>query len=391
MGVKGLSLTLTRCGSSLPLSLGPMTGAGARTRMGPWGWSHVGVARGLRGGCCALLVGVLLCVGAPPAGASVWRVQRLKPTNETLNSVSCRSKRSCMAVGLMFPKGTTGVIRRAKPLAESWDGSHWSLLATVNVPGSRDTELNGVSCSSKTACTAVGFWTRHGNHLPLAERWNGMSWSVQRMHALPLDDVPRAVSCATARVCMAVGDGPADRWNGTKWSLVRMPQRGLSLDGVSCVSARVCTAVGGAEDNGAVALKWNGTRWQTTLAYDNDSEDDLDAVSCVSLSFCIAAGSAADSDGVFGIWARWNGTRWSVPEDVEGGTFEGVSCTSSEACSAVGRSFSGAIYAERWNGSRWRVDPTRESRRSDLVAVSCTRGGFCVALPFLDGLTEIRS
>ncbi len=50
--------------------------------MGPWGWSHVGVARGLRGGCCALLVGVLLCVGAPPAGASVWRVQRLKPTND---------------------------------------------------------------------------------------------------------------------------------------------------------------------------------------------------------------------------------------------------------------------------------------------------------------------
>ena len=42
------------------------------------------------------------------------------------------------------------------PLAERWDGTRWTILKTIlkiNIIGG---ELDGVSCTSATACTAVG-------------------------------------------------------------------------------------------------------------------------------------------------------------------------------------------------------------------------------------------
>jgi hypothetical protein len=60
-------------------------------------------------------------------------------------------------------------------------------------------------------CTAVGNYdsgTTSGTFLPLAERWNGSSWSVQQA-ATPVGafyTALRAVACPTAHTCMAVGD-----------------------------------------------------------------------------------------------------------------------------------------------------------------------------------------
>lgn len=41
------------------------------------------------------------------------------------------------------------------PLAEGWDGTSWTIQSTA-APGSFDDTLNGVSCTSATNCIAVG-------------------------------------------------------------------------------------------------------------------------------------------------------------------------------------------------------------------------------------------
>ena len=41
-------------------------------------------------------------------------------------------------------------------LAEVWDGSTWTVQSTPNPTGATSGSLYGVSCTSATACTAVG-------------------------------------------------------------------------------------------------------------------------------------------------------------------------------------------------------------------------------------------
>jgi hypothetical protein len=69
-----------------------------------------------------------------------------------------------------------------RALAERWNGSQWSIIPTIAPNGSA---LLAVSCTSGTACTAVGYQPgRRLFRLPLVERWNGSRWSIQRI-ALP--------------------------------------------------------------------------------------------------------------------------------------------------------------------------------------------------------------
>jgi hypothetical protein len=42
------------------------------------------------------------------------------------------------------------------PLAEAWNGTSWSVQPVPNPQGSTATFLNGVACSSAGVCTAVG-------------------------------------------------------------------------------------------------------------------------------------------------------------------------------------------------------------------------------------------
>jgi hypothetical protein len=61
--------------------------------------------------------------------------------------VSCSSSTACMAVGY----GPNG------PLAEHWDGASWTTQSAPNPPaGSQSENLKGLSCTASTACTVVG-------------------------------------------------------------------------------------------------------------------------------------------------------------------------------------------------------------------------------------------
>ena len=359
-----------------------------------------------------------------------WSVMTMRTpsgaTGSGLSGVSCTSSRACVAVGSSTTASGVGVT-----LAEVWDGRSWTVQRTANPSGARSSTLVGVSCTTRGFCIAVGSFTdRGGARVPLVERLSGSRWSI-RQTPKPggaKDSSLAGVSCTSASACTAVGSasqggpfGPlVERWNGTRWSIQRTPIGGV-LNGVSCVSTNACIAVGSvatltlAAPGLTLAERWNGSRWSITRTKNpppsqvggGSSLSALNAVSCTSANACVAVGSWTASSGwcsssychvTVTVVQRWDGTRWSMPAarppkyfDNSVATFSGVSCTSRAACTAVGAQSEYAYVApwttlaERWNGSTWTVQSTPSQlgaspADSDLTAVSCASATACTAV-----------
>jgi hypothetical protein len=308
--------------------------------------------------------GTLVTLGEGWDGTQ-WSVQAtVDPPGDRggqLLGVDCRSQSSCVAVGQ-----TTG-----GALSEIENRGGWQITPTPNPPGAAQAALNFVSCASPSFCIAVGFaLDSSGNSLgTVTERWDGMRWSLQT-----------TPTCTAADACTAVGNTPAgflaQRWNGRSWSIQPTPMPAGAepdqsfLTGVSCASRSACTAVGLPNDSsgtpiGTLAERWNGTTWSIQATPESTSPGFvLDAVSCASVSICIAVGNTDT-----GLLAEgWNGTGWTEQASVtpagtegNGNFFSNLDCTSPTACTAVGLVFGDAgpsTVAERWDGTTWTVQDT---------------------------------
>ena len=232
--------------------------------------------------------------------------------------------------------------------AERWDGSTWT-LQTVPLPsGGTNTDLSAVSCLAANDCTAVGAYTATGGNATLAEHWNGTSWSVEPTPApayyVPIPELD-GVSCTSSTACTAVGEtvdphtgtntALVERWDGTNWTTQSTPNAaGRVLYGVSCPSATDCEAVGGNGDGTTLAEFWDGSTW---TVQPTPGTALLESVSCTAAAACTAVGAHAP---VGPIALRWNGSAWAAQAtpSVAGGKFLGVSCSSSASCHAVGQS-----------------------------------------------------
>jgi hypothetical protein len=117
-----------------------------------------------------------------------------------LAGVSCPSAKACTAVGNYGSVSLT--------LAERWNGARWVVQPTPHPSGSQDSGLAGVSCPSANDCIAAGnFDNRFWTDLTLAERWNGKKWALQPTPN-PSDagaSILTGVSCSSATACTAVG------------------------------------------------------------------------------------------------------------------------------------------------------------------------------------------
>jgi hypothetical protein len=132
-----------------------------------------------------------------------------------LYGVSCASASSCMAVG-HYKDETNG--NRHKALAEAWNGSEWTIKTTPTpseAPGGND--LYSVSCTSAGFCVAVGERVSKETMLgeihfsseerTLAEIWNGSEWTVKATtdpEGAKWSSLA-AVSCSSSTACAAVG------------------------------------------------------------------------------------------------------------------------------------------------------------------------------------------
>jgi hypothetical protein len=340
-----------------------------------------------------------------------WSVQRTpnvpNPTSSVwgqLNGIWCVSAKACTAVG-----DYEGTVTQST-LAESWNGTTWSIKATPNLPGEPGNALNSVSCRSARQCLAVGEYTTKANNAgPLAEAWNGKAWSVQKTPAPKgtQNSYLYGAFCPSALVCLAVGSAAAgdtsrtlaEQWNGHTWSVKSAPSPAGSaqLLGIWCLSARACVAVGSASSGivtTTLAQTWTGSAWSITKTPNllEPQASVLNGVSCTA-DQCMAVGDYANPAGTRPLTELWNGKAWSIvpspsPAGTQGASLAGVSCVTADDCVAVGTSFIGAgntTLAEAWNGKAWSIAPTPNpsgAQASFLSAVSCPTAGQCTAVGY---------
>lgn len=219
------------------------------------------------------------------------------------------------------------------------------------------------------------------------------------------------VSCTSATFCMAVGSLTGSKgyggtlvesWNGHTWSVSPSPshlQSNIALNGVSCTSTTFCMAVGfyaneiSMGPDRTLIESWNGSTWSFSSSPNpggTNAFDGLDGVSCTSTTSCVAVGSSSPSTVSDTLIESWNGSTWSVSHSPNPGTDEylnGVSCTSTTSCMAVGSTAANIRTAPRtlieaWNGSTWSVSPSRNpgSYADSLNGVSCSSASSCHAV-----------
>ena len=331
-----------------------------------------------------------------------------------LDSVSCTSSDSCIAVGSRL----TATSGRAT-LAEFWDGASWQINSTPDPAGGHDSELFGVSCTSSSACTAVGSYQDSSNtgHV-LVERWDGTSWQIQNAPdpAGGNGSYLRAVSCTSSTACTAVGVHDAstnttlaETWDGTSWqihSTVDIPDATeTDLLAVSCTSSDACFAVGtyqypppnpgsGTPEGGTLAEVWDGTNWQVQNTPSGAYDGFLHGVSCTSPQACMAVGDSVQSSGAASVplAERWDGTNWQIeptttPASTTLSELDAVSCSQPAACIAVGQNQTTAgadTLAESWDNTSWQIQGTPNpgplGAASTLTSVSCTSSTRCTAV-----------
>lgn len=354
-----------------------------------------------------ILLSLAIVAYPAPAFGATWSLQSTPAasrTAEQLESDSCSSERACMAVGSYRAESGATLA-----LTEAWDGSQWAQHAAVQPEEFRESAFSDVSCTSERACTAVGYAkTREFRTTlaPLVERWNGAEWAKQALVTPRFASEVKVygISCTSSTACTAVGSVTisgavlplAETWNGSEWSLQTTPAVEGELLDVSCSSSSACTAVGyhpnSGTSDGALILRWNGSTWNQQRAVSGEAEFTfLLDVSCATSASCVAVGvSEGASVAGAALTEIWNGSGWArkelpAPTGTELDPLQGVSCTSETACMSVGSyrttpESPARTLAESWNGERWAVVSSpnpRGSGQTEFNSISCTSSVLC--------------
>jgi sugar lactone lactonase YvrE len=320
--------------------------------------------------------------------------------------------------GVVLASGSLYVADTSNGRVQRWtlgaEGSPPTYASKMGAAGG-SAQASGVSCTSPTACTAVGqFENGKGLIEPLAERWNGSEWTSEVVP--PPTGVKAAVllgvSCSTSSECMAVGYGETSEGlrpytaqrTSTGWTNVSIeaPSTPITqLRSVSCTSANACVAVGQTEVippgqwalRSTFAASWNGTQWTKlpTLSPSGSPRTNFVGVSCTSATSCEVVGN---DETLQSYAANWNGKEWVLQSIARPQVFRygllGVSCSATNACTTVGayeiKSNVWVPLVESWNGETWRVRPTNDEVDNEdnagigeLNAVSCVNSP-CVAV-----------
>lgn len=242
-----------------------------------------------------------------------WSIQTTPNPTGTgeafLYAVSCGSSDSCQAVGQYSGQG--GLLS----LAEGWDGNSWTIEPTPITKtlssGSSPTDLLGVSCISQNACTAVGganpyqpSQSSKALDSALAETWDGSNWTIDSTPTLPassnLTEQLSSVSCWASFVCNAVGSDD----NQVTKNMKTLGETGLDgsyfrdstdespasttdlLHGVSCASLDSCVAVGyyklSSGSWSTLAERWNGVDWTVDNIPSPSTSDAAAAPTCAA-------------------------------------------------------------------------------------------------------------
>jgi photosystem II stability/assembly factor-like uncharacterized protein len=308
-------------------------------------------------------------------GSSSWTWQNPLPQGNTLNAVSCPSSSACYIAGDL---GTVLI------------GAIGSRTVTAG-PQVTTQNLHGISCADTTNCVAVG---DHGTVVTYGPELfcNPFDhicttlyiWSPRQNTGISNVQL-NAVSCASASICVAVGDVNevfVTQNGGATWAPVPFGISSDFLTGISCVSTRVCWAVGpsinGAQ--GQVLEVFNSSGWKI-VPWNSGDPTALSAISCAAARDCVAVdlkGNAAHTTNA--------PLDWSVTS-VSGKSLFAISCvTGTQSCMAVGNANADGTNTVEltidngasWVGAEVNEGPPDAGFVGPLYGVSCTNfGGQC--------------
>ncbi|HEY1689417.1 MAG TPA: Ig domain-containing protein [Solirubrobacteraceae bacterium] len=209
-------------------------------------------------------------------------------TVDALRSVSCASATSCEAVG-EYENEATGTDPMVVPIAVSGSTATAGAASTIKLPNEaisavsaeQHAALTGVSCTSASNCTAVGYYVEESSkktQAMIATLGAGGEWSAKEVtapSAAESETTLTSISCPSSGPCEAVGNYANAEGNLYPWAIevtngvtgmgetVKLPPNfdpgpssssidlsefGIIVDGlstVSCPSAGACTAAGG--------------------------------------------------------------------------------------------------------------------------------------------------
>lgn len=274
-----------------------------------------------------------------------------------LSDVACTSSTACVAVG----DDANG-----QPLVLIGDPATWGAAQAREVTlGSAFGDgfgLFSISCTSATACVAVG---TDGNFQPLVLAGNPATWGAAQAREIMAGVAGGtlwSVACTSVSSCVAVGDdvnqtpfvlsGDPSTWTSAqlhRLSLGPTFGSGGGLNAVACASASSCLAVGWDMNSQPLVLSGDPSSWTAAQAYEVTlgggfgSRGILGAVTCASASSCIATGSDGARQPL--ILEGDPSTTWSAAQAHEislgaafgsGGYLDAISCVSSSACTATG-------------------------------------------------------
>jgi len=172
--------------------------------------------------------------------------------DNALNGVTCVGGSECWAVGYYL----NGSIDQA--LIEKWDGTSWSVFSAPDTSSAQNNILTSVSCPAVSQCWAAGYYTSGTTSHTLIDQWTSTSATALTPPNIDAthNNLLNSITCTSASACWAVGfdigssgnDVPLiEQWDGNAWTIV--PSRPGSLannqfNAVTCPSAANCWAIG---------------------------------------------------------------------------------------------------------------------------------------------------
>jgi hypothetical protein len=300
-------------------------------------------------------------------------------TTVNVNSIACPAAGFCVAVGSYLAQGTTPADQASPPFIATEKHGRWVSAVRVSLPAGAATPAGGnllsVTCTGPAACLAIGsYGDAKGQGRLMSVVGTHGSWGKAKQITLPgkasLEDLTslNSLSCTSSTACIAVGKrlsgsafvAAAAVLSGGRWAwapALKVPRGAESvLSSVSCAHGQ-CVAVGWYGTDGSrvpMFAIFSRGRWSAVkplparVAGTPRGEIGLDAVSCTA-SFCLAAGTdhnlPAASTAWFAVRIARGGWRSAsvikVPRGVSGNfsqitTVGGVSCTRAGFCAIAG-------------------------------------------------------
>lgn len=275
--------------------------------------------------------------------------------NTRVNSLSCTSAGSCVAVGGQGAETLT---------AGSW-GSTTQL--------GPDSYFTGVSCSSSSFCIAAG----SGNVMARS----GGSW--EGPYAVdPLPTPLNSISCISS-LCLAsdnAGHVVTSLNDGATWGAPLDIAPGTSVGSISCPSTTLCVAI---NNNGqdittknpelGAAATWTAP---TTVEYDHV----FDSMTCASTTLCIIVNGEGNAMTTTDPEAGASAV-WSSPKRPSGADMFEMSCPSATLC--VGIEWDGKAVTSTnpalGSSASWSA-ATIASAGNGPSSISCPSTALCVVV-----------